>query len=165
MSPLLPSSCISTLPQTSPSTRGDWSSCDHSRKNLLPTSPKNCNYCTCVLLYGILLPQFFLMFHTHTHTSQSSSGLNSNTYVLRMQPLFFLKYQLKISLKHPPHLLSSPLPVFLDATRLSSVSHVTSHVLECLQSQTRWNVRIWQHTFFPVFLGYQSQFFEAKLVK
>lgn len=102
MSPLLPSSCISTLPQTSPSTRGDWSSCDHSRKNLLPTPPKNCNYCTCVLLYGILLPQFFLMFHTHTHTSQSSSGLNSNTYVLRMQPLFFLNTNWKsVSNTHP----------------------------------------------------------------
>lgn len=63
------------------------------------------------------------------------------------------KYQLKISLKHPPHLLSSPLPFFW--MQPGFPPYLMSPVMY-------WNVYRAKP---PVFLGFQSQFFEAKLVK
>lgn len=66
-----------TLPQTSPSTRDDWSStCDLSMRNFLPK--KNCNYCRCsnsILHPSSLFPR--LVSYTHCFSGERGRGGDS----------------------------------------------------------------------------------------
>lgn len=150
-----------TLPQTSPSTRDDWSStCDLSMRNLLPR--KTATIVDVQTPYYTPPPR--LVSYTHCFSGEGGGGGTLRSLYLALIPICALKRQTVFpQTTTPPPLPFAPLSQ--EATRLSSISHATSYVVEMLILHNSVLFPTLKLFVFSAFWGSQSQIFRAKWIK
>lgn len=160
MSP--PPSSLSTHPPSDFTVHQGWLELNMWPFNEEFVAQKNCNYCRCSnsILHPSSSPCFI---HTLFLWRRGGGGTLRSLY-LALIPICALKRQTVFpQTTTPPPLPFAPLSQ--EATRLSSISHATSYVVEMLILHNSVLFPTLKLFVFSAFWGSQSQIFRAKWIK